>query len=114
MSDIEKITAADLAAMPLADLKSLEKKVAKAIATFEERQRQAALAALEEKAREMGYSLAELAGLTAGGKAKVKSAGIPKYANPENPAQTWTGKGRRPEWFVAAMAAGKSPEDVAI
>ncbi|MGR1581914.1 H-NS histone family protein [Thalassobius sp. S69A] len=112
MSALLEITAADLNALSLADLKALEKKVAKAIASFEERQRQEALAALEAKAKEMGFSLAELTGASAGRKAKP--AGIPKFANPENPAQTWTGKGRRPEWFVAAVQAGKSPEDLAI
>ena len=83
-----------------------------AMAQASERQRQEALAAIEAKAKEMGFSLAELTGASAGRKAKP--AGIPKFANPENPAQTWTGKGRRPEWFVAAVQAGKSPEDLAI
>lgn len=114
MSNAENISAEDLAALPLKELKALEKKVAKAIATFETRQKQAALAALEEKAKEMGFSLAELTGAIGGGRGKVKSVGVPKYANPENPAQTWTGKGRRPEWFVVAMAAGKSPEELAL
>lgn len=112
MPGLTEITAADLNELSLNDLKVLEKKVKKAIATFEIRQRQDALAALEAKAKEMGFSLAELTGASVG--RKSKSAGIPKYANPENPAQTWTGKGRRPEWFVAALQAGKTAEDLAI
>jgi len=32
-----------------------------------------------------------------------KSAGAPKYRNPENAAQTWSGRGKRPLWFVAAL-----------
>jgi DNA-binding protein H-NS len=27
----------------------------------------------------------------------------PKYRNPEDPSQTWTGRGKRPLWFVAAL-----------
>lgn len=115
MSESEIISADALAQMSLADLKSLEKKIVKAIATFEERQKMAALKAIEEKAREMGFSLSELTGAAAvTRRGKPKTAGIPKYANPENPAQTWTGKGRRPDWFVAAVEAGKTPEDLAI
>ena len=115
MSETEIISADTLAQMSLADLKSLERKVVKAIATFEERQKSAALKAVEEKAREMGFSLSELTGATVTTRrGKPKTAGIPKYANPENPAQTWTGKGRRPDWFVGAVEAGKSPEDMAI
>jgi DNA-binding protein H-NS len=32
-----------------------------------------------------------------------KSAVAPKYRNPENPAQTWSGRGKRPLWFSEAL-----------
>lgn len=39
-----------------------------------------------------------------GGKTgKRAGAGIPKYQNPTNPAQTWTGHGKKPAWFLAAL-----------
>ncbi|MDS4040030.1 MAG: H-NS histone family protein [Candidatus Competibacter sp.] len=31
-----------------------------------------------------------------------KSVGIPKYRNPENPEQTWTGRGKKPGWLKLA------------
>jgi len=37
-----------------------------------------------------------------------------KYKNPADESQTWTGKGRQPQWFKDAMAAGKSPEALEI
>src|SRR4051794_38647582 len=37
-----------------------------------------------------------------------------KYRNPENPAETWAGRGLRPRWLTAAMKGGKSLEDFAI
>ena len=40
--------------------------------------------------------------------------GVPKYCNPENPNQTWTGKGARPRWFLAATDRGVSPEQLLI
>lgn len=32
--------------------------------------------------------------------------GGPKYVNPDNPAQTWSGRGKRPAWLDAALEAG--------
>lgn len=43
----------------------------------------------------------------------VEGAG-PKYRNPENPAETWSGKGKRPTWVEAALAEGKSLESLEI
>lgn len=45
-------------------------------------------------------------------KAQGKRAGEPKYHNGEG--KTWTGKGTRPGWFVAALEAGKTAEDLLI
>lgn len=33
----------------------------------------------------------------------AKAAVAPKYRNPENAAQTWSGRGKRPLWFSAAL-----------
>jgi hypothetical protein len=49
----------DLSDMSLDELKKLQKDVTKAIDTFKERQRLEALAAVEAKAREMGFSLSD-------------------------------------------------------
>jgi len=38
----------------------------------------------------------------------------PKYRNPENPTETWAGRGRRPKWVEAALASGKSLDDLKI
>lgn len=32
-----------------------------------------------------------------------KAVVAPKYRNPENPAQTWSGRGKRPLWFSGAL-----------
>ena len=33
---------------------------------------------------------------------------------PQGRADSWTGCGKRPNWFKAAIAAGKKPEDLAV
>ena len=101
----------DLNSMSLKELKDLQGQVAKAIAGFEERKKRAALAELEEKARELGFSLAELTGATTPRKRAPASA---KYANPADKSDTWSGRGRKPRWFIEGLASGKSPEDMAI
>ncbi|RDS80954.1 H-NS family nucleoid-associated regulatory protein [Dyella psychrodurans] len=32
-----------------------------------------------------------------------KGSVAPKYRNPENPSETWTGRGRSPLWYTAAL-----------
>jgi DNA-binding protein H-NS len=56
---------------------------------------------------------ADLADLLSGRKAR-KSSGAPKYANPADRSQTWTGRGRKPGWVIEALAAGKSLDSMAI
>jgi DNA-binding protein H-NS len=102
----------DLNAMSLAELKQLQKDVAKAIDGFRERQKEEARAVLEAKARELGFSFAELA--PAGSRRKSKSSSPARFSHPENPALTWTGRGRRPNWVTAALSEGKKLEDLAI
>lgn len=117
MTTEEKITMADLTSMSMSELKSLERKVARAVEKVETRDRKNALAALEAKAREMGYSLDELTAENATlgrGKGKARTKGVPKYANPADPSQTWTGRGRRPAWVLEALQEGKSLDDLAI
>lgn len=38
----------------------------------------------------------------------------PKYRNPADRSETWSGRGLRPRWLVAAMKGGKKLEDLAV
>jgi DNA-binding protein H-NS len=38
----------------------------------------------------------------------------PKYRNPENPLETWAGRGLKPRWLTTAIKAGHKLEDFAI
>ena len=101
----------DLEALSLSELNKMKKDVAKAISTFEDRQKAEARAKVEAVARDLGYSLAELVGT------KTKASRAPvvaKYRHPENPALTCSGRGRKPQWFVEALDAGNTASDLAI
>jgi DNA-binding protein H-NS len=39
---------------------------------------------------------------------------VPKYKHPENPALTWSGRGRQPGWFKEAVEAGHSRDQLLI
>ncbi|MBB3291674.1 DNA-binding protein H-NS [Mitsuaria sp. BK045] len=43
-----------------------------------------------------------------------RGAGVPKYADPSGSGKTWTGQGKRPGWYVAALDGGKTAEDLLI
>lgn len=45
-------------------------------------------------------------------KAAKKGSGVPKYQDVTG--LTWTGRGKRPAWFVEALAEGKTPESMLI
>jgi DNA-binding protein H-NS len=95
--------------MSLDDLKALQRDVAKAISNFETRKWTEALAAIDAIARSMGFVPHDLLGTR-----PPRKPVAAKYANPANPSETWSGRGRRPVWFAAALEAGKSAEDLAI
>lgn len=54
------------------------------------------------------------------GKAQARSEGgrvrrpypkvVPKYRNPTNPSETWSGRGKQPRWLVAQIKNGQSLE----
>lgn len=119
--------ASDFNTMSRIELIELRSQLDKAIVAAGKRDRQKALKAAENLAREHGFSLAELTGGTGkggrstggakrGSRTATPSAGPSdaKYRNPENAVQTWSGRGRRPGWVNEALANGRALADLAI
>lgn len=42
-----------------------------------------------------------------------KKISVPKYRDPAS-GKTWSGVGKRPQWFVAAVASGADPQTLAV
>src|SRR5215470_12675951 len=38
----------------------------------------------------------------------------PKYRNPENPSETWAGRGKQPRWLTAQLRSGKRIDDFRV
>jgi DNA-binding protein H-NS len=99
-----------LKTMPIAKLQQLKSQVEAAIS-----------ARVTERRRELESELSKLAGFGGGrGKAAKFARGdrrgpvAPKYRNPENPAETWAGRGLKPRWLTAAIKGGKDLDDFLI
>ena len=101
----------DVNSLSLKELKELQTQVSRAIASYEDRKKREAVAELEEAAKRLGYSLSDL---TNAASSRKRGSAPPKYANPADKSQTWTGRGRKPKWMEAALKAGKSPDDLLI
>lgn len=114
----------DLKTATSKQLKKHLKDVEKALVGAEKRDRRKAKKAAEAAAAKLGFSLSDLTGQTAvtgtvtvdkPKKQKRRSTGSkskPKFANPADPKQTWTGRGRPTKWYLHALAKGISPDEM--
>lgn len=102
------------------------KKIEKAIKIAQARDKKSILAKMENIARQNGFELHELLSER---KTPVKNAAkkrlsskkprtrlkvAPKYRNPDDHSQTWTGRGRKPLWVTAQLAAGATLDNLQI
>lgn len=69
---------------------------------------------LTAQAKAEGYTIEELFGTAGRSGRKTGTKVPPKYRNPADPSQTWSGRGKRPNWFKDALAKGKKESDLAI
>lgn len=78
--------------------------------------RKSLMSDLERLARDAGISLDELLdhSSTTRKAPKAKGSVAAKYRNPNDPSQTWTGRGRQPLWVAALLAEGRTLASLAI
>jgi DNA-binding protein H-NS len=98
--------AKELARMTYKELTELSQKVKKAKVRAQERGRAELKERLEAMAASAGFRISDLFG-GRGGKGRKVAV---KYANPDNPSETWTGRGRKPRWLAAKIKAGEKIE----
>ena len=104
-------TARELNGWKLRDLLKLENEVTEAIKEAKVRDAKEVRAEIAEVAKRKGFSLEDIFGkklFNKGGGKGYKTTMVAKYRNPEDPMQTWTGKGRKPNWMVAKLDKGAS------
>lgn len=114
----------NLSEMSLAELNAHLEAVQKAIQARKAADKAIAKKELAEKAKELGFSIDELFGVTRRPRAVEEQADAssgdgrstvaPKYAHPRDPSLTWTGRGRAPKWVAALQEEGVSRDDMLI
>ncbi len=102
--------ARELDRMSYKDLQDLELKVRRAKASAQDRSRTELKERVEAMVEAAGFKLGDLFG-GRGGKGRKVAA---KYANPDDPAETWTGRGRKPRWLAAKLKDGDKIEKFLI
>src|SRR6185437_10970571 len=66
---------------------------------------------LEERLRKLGFAGD---GLRINRARRPYPKVLPKYRNPNNPSQTWAGRGKRPRWLRAQLRSGRKLDDFRI
>ena len=110
-----------LAKMNYAKLLELRKRVDAAIEFRYSQERRQLTESLSGIAKLIGVDVRTAAPKPAPKSAQVKRRSRlkgkkvkPKYQNPQNREQTWTGRGRQPRWLADEIAAGKKIESFLI
>lgn len=82
----------------------------RALAAAKERERSDLKQKIASLAENAGFSVGELFGQRGRG---GKSVAV-KFMNPDNRSETWTGRGRKPNWLVARLSKGAKMSDFAV
>lgn len=98
--------ARELDRMSVKELQELELKVRKAKANAQDRSRADLRKKIETMVADAGFKLSDIFG-GRGGKGRTVAA---KYVNPDDPSETWTGRGRKPRWLNAKLQEGAKLE----
>jgi DNA-binding protein H-NS len=93
----------NLGAMSVDDLLELRDRVSQILASR-----------VQSERRELETRLARLQSVAGAALGDKRGKVAPKYRNPENPSETWTGRGLRPRWLAAALKTGKKLADFQI
>jgi DNA-binding protein H-NS len=97
-----------LETMPLDELWNLHEELAVVLTARVEAQKLEIERRLEELGRRFGGSPQDLP------QARPYPPVLPKFRNPAQPFETWSGRGRQPHWVSELLAGGASLDDCRI
>jgi DNA-binding protein H-NS len=103
----------DLSSYSLDELRKLSNRVEQEI----ERQRKSKVLTIRTKMEELASTLGMTVEEVVKQEKKKRNSSIishPKYRNPEDPSQTWAGRGKRPRWLQQALQQGARLDDFAV
>ncbi|WP_410500076.1 H-NS family nucleoid-associated regulatory protein [Chitinibacter sp. S2-10] len=103
----------DLSNLDYQQLVELRAQVDVELVRRKEQEKARILSQLQSAAAASGFTVAELLGEVSSKKGSKKTVKA-QYANPADPSQTWTGRGRKPQWVHDVLASGKSLDNIRI
>ena len=99
--------------MSYAELSELRDQVDAAMIVAQANEKKELRAEMEAIAAKAGLTLAEILGGKRG--SSMKGSKVPiKYRNPKDADETWTGRGRKPNWLTAALKKGQKIESFLV
>lgn len=101
----------DISKLSVKELSKLQDKIDGTIKDRQKQERAELKRRIRNMAKENGTTVEELFGLKQSGQ-RAKAA--PKYRNPDDASQTWSGRGRPPRWMQAKLDAGNKKEKFLI
>lgn len=94
----------DLSDLTYKQLVELRAKIDDAISERQQEERDALKAKMRQLAEESGHTLEDLFGTTkARNKRSATTPAAVKYRNPDNPNETWSGRGRPARWITEKL-----------
>lgn len=100
----------DISNLSVAELEALRGSIENVIVNRRQTELVTLRKSIEDMVEEAGFTLEEVMQASTSKKRTV----APKYQNPEDPSQTWSGRGRKPGWVEELLAAGGSLDDCLI
>jgi DNA-binding protein H-NS len=107
----------DLDRLTMLELVGLEERIKAALGSNRQRETVVFKAQMDAVMAQFGMSLADVAAIYGFkvGRRSRKGVKVPvKYRNPNNPNETWTGRGRQPRWLVALLTMGHRLEEFLV
>lgn len=105
----------DLKKLGVKELAALQADIESEMSRKKQQQKREVVAKVKALLAEHGMTLDDLPGRTAAKPGKPNKGIVPpKYRNPNDPSQTWTGRGRKPRWVVEHLDKGGKIEALAI
>jgi DNA-binding protein H-NS len=100
-------TSSNLDTMSHKELAQMEARIARLKIEKQNAERSELRQRITEMVRQAGLEMSDLFAKGRQGKGTVAV----KYRDPQNPENTWTGRGRMPRWMAAATKGGKVKKD---
>ena len=105
----------DISALSVEELKRLQVEAEALIVSKKDQAIEDAYDQIVAIADGLGFSIEELLELGEQKRKKTTRKALePRYRNKNNPADTWTGRGKQPRWLVAELEKGAKLEDFLI